>query len=157
MIDNSYIAFTNSETNHSKPLLFRSGRSSGSPSKIYSGIYSTFVTTNGVGTWFTALDYKQSAGFDAEDGTAFFPSDTNRTFKAWGGTSNTFEVLVPTVIRSNLTAQSISASTNALDNWPTAAASAGGWSIQNSNATVYILTSTPNSTTWAATNKIAGP
>lgn len=40
---------------------------------------------------------------------------------------------------------------------PAKAGSPGGAFLWNSNATVYILTSTANSTTWAATNKIAGP
>lgn len=45
--------------------------------------------------------------------------------------------------------------TNAVANWPTAAATRGGCAFVNSNATVYLLTSTPNSTAWAATNKLA--
>ena len=47
--------------------------------------------------------------------------------------------------------------TNALSAWPTAPLTPGGYAIVNSNATVYILTSTPAGSTWAATNKIAGP
>jgi hypothetical protein len=45
--------------------------------------------------------------------------------------------------------------TNALSKWPAAAASAGGAALVNSNGTVYLLTSTPGSTVWTATNKIA--
>ena len=44
--------------------------------------------------------------------------------------------------------------TNAIATWPTAAATPGGAAIINSNAVIYIITSTPGSTTWAATNKI---
>lgn len=51
----------------------------------------------------------------------------------------------------------IAGKTNALSGWPTAPTGRGGYAIVNSNATVYILTSTPNSLTWAATNKLAGP
>jgi hypothetical protein len=47
--------------------------------------------------------------------------------------------------------------TNALSAWPKAPASPGGYAVVNSNATVYMLTSTPNGTAWALTNKIAGP
>lgn len=47
--------------------------------------------------------------------------------------------------------------TNALSTWPTAPQTRGGAAVVNSNATVYILTSTPAGLTWAATNKIAGP
>lgn len=46
--------------------------------------------------------------------------------------------------------------TNALANWPTAPATRGGAVIVNSNSVVYLLTSTPNGTAWAATNKL-GP
>lgn len=47
--------------------------------------------------------------------------------------------------------------TNSRSQWPTAALTEGGFYIANSNGGVYILTSTPGSRTWAATNKIAGP
>src|SRR5438128_2456861 len=47
--------------------------------------------------------------------------------------------------------------TNAIADWLTAASTRGGCAFVNSNATLYVLTSTPNSTAWAATNKIAGP
>lgn len=45
--------------------------------------------------------------------------------------------------------------TNAVGNWPASAPSAGAFAMVNSNGTVYILTSAPGSTAWAATNKIA--
>jgi hypothetical protein len=47
--------------------------------------------------------------------------------------------------------------TNAISTWPAVAATPGGYAIVNSNASVYLLTSTPDSTTWAATNKLGGP
>lgn len=40
---------------------------------------------------------------------------------------------------------------------PTSAQSQGQAFFWNSNATVYLLTTTPNGTAWAATNKIGGP
>jgi hypothetical protein len=40
---------------------------------------------------------------------------------------------------------------------PAFAAKPGAAFLWNSNATVYLLTSTPNSTAWAATNKLGGP
>jgi hypothetical protein len=50
----------------------------------------------------------------------------------------------------------IMSSTNALANWPTAALTHGGFAIVNSNATPYLITSAPHTTTWAATNALGG-
>lgn len=44
--------------------------------------------------------------------------------------------------------------TNALSSWPTAAVSRGGYAVVNSNSTVYILQSGPNSTAWTSTNML---
>ena len=133
--------------NNSQPLFFRAiGRINGGPQVHYPGFYSTYVNTNGAhGTYYLALNFQQNAGFDAEDGTAWNIASSNETFRAWGGNSAELELLVPH-----------SGATNAISTWPTESGP-GGYAIVNSNATVYILTSTPNSTTWAATNKIAGP
>jgi len=135
--------------NNSLPEFFRTRGMIGSVNAQYHypGFYSVYVTTNAPsGTYYWALAYKQNTGFDAEDGTPYSIDRTNETFRAWGGNSAEFEVLVPT-----------SGATNHTSKWPTSARSHGGYAIVNSNATVYILTSTPNSTAWAATNKIAGP
>lgn len=59
---------------------------------------------------------------------------------------------------TNLNALSVSQvflSTNDVSVWPTAAQLPGQAVFVNSNGTIYLLTSGPNTTTWAATNKIA--
>lgn len=45
--------------------------------------------------------------------------------------------------------------TNAVAAWPVQAQTPGGAAFVNSNAVVYLLTSSPGSLTWSATNKIA--
>ncbi len=45
--------------------------------------------------------------------------------------------------------------TNAVANWPMAAPAPGAAMFVNSNSAVYLLTSSPNSSAWAATNHIA--
>lgn len=55
------------------------------------------------------------------------------------------------------TGSMIQGSTNGPAGWPTTALTIGGWMIAPSNAGVYLLTSTPGSATWAATNKLGGP
>ena len=50
----------------------------------------------------------------------------------------------------------LSLATNDVAAWPTNAASPGGCLFVNSNSVVYLITSSPDSTTWAATNKL-GP
>jgi hypothetical protein len=47
--------------------------------------------------------------------------------------------------------------TNAVSGWPTNANTFGGAAFVNSNSTVFLLTSGPNTKAWALTNKIAGP
>jgi len=46
-------------------------------------------------------------------------------------------------------------STNPLSTWPTAPRHGGQCFIGNSNGVIYLLTSLPNGTTWAKTNKLA--
>lgn len=83
--------------NNSQPLFFRiQGRVNAASETHYPGIYSTYVTTNAPhGTYYTALNFQQNAGFDAEDGSNWSISSTNEAFRAWGGNTNTFEFLVP--------------------------------------------------------------
>lgn len=45
--------------------------------------------------------------------------------------------------------------TNALSAWPAGARTHGEAFIGNSNGVIYILVSTPGSTNWASTNKLA--
>ena len=53
---------------------------------------------------------------------------------------------------ANLT--DVEIATNAIASWPTSAHTKGGAAIVNSNATLYLLQSSPGSQVWAATNKI---
>lgn len=51
----------------------------------------------------------------------------------------------------------VTGGTNAQASWPTSASTPGGYALVNSNATVFLLTTAPASTAWAATNKLGGP
>ena len=55
----------------------------------------------------------------------------------------------------SVSAKTLTIRTNSLASWPSAAPFPGDACIVSSNGVVYILTSPPNSTAWAATNKIA--
>ena len=64
-----------------------------------------------------------------------------------------------TIISNRLSAAmaaGILISTNPLSTWPTAPSHGGQCFIGNSNGVIYLLTSLPGGTTWAATNKL-GP
>lgn len=83
--------------NNAQPLFFKiQGRVNAASETHYPGFYATYVTTNAPhGTYYTALNFQQNAGFDAEDGSNWSISSTNEAFRAWGGNTNTFEFLVP--------------------------------------------------------------
>lgn len=66
-----------------------------------------------------------------------------------------FEVAGESRMRSITATNGYFLPTNAISAWPTVARVAGEAFFGNSNGTVYLLTSVPGSTAWAATNKIA--
>lgn len=106
--------------NNAQPLFFKiQGRVNAASETHYPGFYATYVTTNAPhGTYYTALNFQQNAGFDAENGANWSIDPTNETFRAWGGNSNTFEVMVPMIVRSNLSAASFTGDGSALTNLP---------------------------------------
>lgn len=116
MFPHPYLAFTTSVTNHSAPLMFQTfDRPDGSTPRVHHpSIFSANVTTNGVGTWYLGLGTHQSADFDAQGTTPFFPSITNLSVLLWGGGSNTVEVLFPAQFDSSISAPSNAAPFNVL-------------------------------------------
>lgn len=137
---------------------FAGGFASGSTSKIMSVELAALaygVSTNGgwlTSTGVCAVTFGQNIGNESGGGYSFAygKNYTNRTAK----TFNIGWSQYPASIQSEGAFQ---LATNALSNWPTSAATPGGCAFVNSNATVYLITSAPGSTTWGTTNKLAGP
>lgn len=115
------------------------------PDESAGSIISLFTSANGTGYGVnrdTSTGYGQWIGYQAKQFTGL------QLMAAAGSASVGTEY-------TSFTGGSWQGSTNAASAWPTAASTPGGFAIVNSNGTVYIFTSSPNSTTWAATNKIA--
>lgn len=95
-------------TNWTMPLFFRLTLhlSNATFQKQYPGFYAVSVYTNSViGSWYLGCAYQNNTGFSAEDGTHFSVSNTNETWRAWGGISNTFEVFVPAQFNRSIDAR----------------------------------------------------
>jgi hypothetical protein len=122
----------------------------------YGGNYLTFEIYDDGGSAAPVYQIQQTYAF-ATHNPADFPTNTFTEVFNMTNSTNQFGGTF-TGNGSGLTNLNISVAflpTNALSKWPAAAASAGGAALVNSNGTVYLLTSTPGSTVWTATNKIA--
>ena len=89
--------------------------------------------------WFQSLVPSGVNGGYAQNGANTFLSNTVAKMH-----TNSWEFSYP-----------VQLATNALSDWPTAAATHGGCAFVMSNNVLFVLTSTLGSTAWAATNKIA--